>query len=329
MHHKKHHYVPKFYLDYFAAVQPGDTKPMLWVYDKQGDAPRKQSPKGTAAINHLYRTSVPEVASDALEIAFSKHESRVAPILSLWGKPGVIPEIPDMKEVSIFLALLHLRNPKTALWYEAMAETISLERAKAAARDSDLFDKCWEMLVAKETIPANLTKEGLREALLKADEYFTVKFDREYITVSPLQHADCVDDELRKMYWCLCSAPPKYTFITCDSPVVVRFSTGKGVAFGGGFGHPTATITFPISPNVCLYLSRTLNRKAVTLTPEAVKKMNRRMAINAERHVFASEKSAGVEKLVEKYSITRSLPRIDSKELIESFRSRGKIKSGA
>ena len=143
-----------------------------------------------------------------------------------------------MKEVSIFLALLHLRNPKTALWYEAMAETISLERTKAAARDSDLFDKLWEMLVAKETIPANLTKEGLREKLLKADEYFTVKFDREYITVSPLQHADCVDDELRKMYWCLCSAPPKSTFITCDSPVVVRFSTGKGVAFGGAFRTP-------------------------------------------------------------------------------------------
>ena len=171
-------------------------------------------------------------------------------------------------------------------------------------------------------------QEGLREKLLKADEYFTVKFDREYITVSPLQHADCVDDELRKMYWCLCSAPPKSTFITCDSPVVVRFSTGKGVAFGGGFGHPSATVTFPISPNVCLYLSRTLNRKAITLTPTAVKKLNRRMAINAERNIFASERSAGVEKLVEKYSITRNFPRIDSKEIIKRFRSRGTQASG-
>ena len=119
--------------------------------------------KDTAAINHLFRTSVPGVASDALEIAFSKHESRVAPILTRWGKPGVIPEIPDMKEVSIFLALLHLRNPKTALWYEAMAETISLERTKAAARDSDLFDKLWEMLVAKKPFRPTSPKRASRE----------------------------------------------------------------------------------------------------------------------------------------------------------------------
>jgi hypothetical protein len=38
---RKHHYIPRFYLDGFASRQP---KPRLWVYEKGRDA-RKSTPK--------------------------------------------------------------------------------------------------------------------------------------------------------------------------------------------------------------------------------------------------------------------------------------------
>ncbi|ULA62070.1 MAG: hypothetical protein LZF60_420004 [Nitrospira sp.] len=295
---------------------------MLWVYSKDGAAPRKQSPKDTAAINHLYTTSAPGLAPDALEIAFGKQEGLVAPILAMWGERGAVPGIHNFNEISYFLALLHLRNPKTARWYERMAEVLSLERTKVLAEDTGKFDEFWEWLRTKEEIPPLLTKEILREKLLNADEHFTVKFDQKYITFSPLHYAECVREELLKMYWCLCTGPQNFAFITCDAPVVVRFRGKKGVGYGGGFGHPTATVVFPVSPNVCLYMSRNFKGKAIHVTAEFVKKMNRRMAFNAERNVYASERSAGIEKLVEKYSFTQSLPRIDAKEIKESFRNR-------
>jgi hypothetical protein len=86
---------------------------MLWVYDKEENVPHKRSPKNTAAINDLYKVSVPGLSRNALEIAFSNQESLVSPILSKWREPGAIPEIPEIREVAYFVALLYLRNPKT------------------------------------------------------------------------------------------------------------------------------------------------------------------------------------------------------------------------
>jgi hypothetical protein len=323
MSYKKNHYVPQFYLRHFSVLHAGDRKPLLWVYDKEDNEPRKQSPNDTAAINDLYKTSVPGLTSNALELAFGKQENIVSRILCKWKEPGAIPQIPEIRDVAYFLALLYLRNPKTAKWYETMSELVSVQRAKRVASDSDLFDKLWQTLVEKGVdIPPNLTKEQVREILLNFDDNFTVKIDPKYATFSPLGHADTIFDELKKFYWCLCTAPPGWNFITSDSPVVVRFRKGDGVAFGGGFGHPTAQVTFPISPRVCLYLSRTFRFKTVSVNSTVLKNVNRRTAINAERYVFASQLSEGIEKLIKKYSFTRKQPRLDKAEMIENIKIR-------
>jgi hypothetical protein len=322
MKYKNNHFVPEFYLKSFSVIHRGDRTPKLWAYDKESEEPRKQSPKNTANINNLYTVSAPGVASTDLEIAFGKQESGVAPILAKWQKPGARPEVDEISEVAYFLALLHLRNPKSAKFFEAMAEVIGAERAKAIASDDVRFDKFWQWFLAKETEPPRITKEHFRKLAFNFDENFTIKFDTKYTTLSPLAYADAINNELKKMCWCLCSAPKERNFITSDFPVVVRFGKGKNFAFGGGFGHPTAQVTFPISPKVCLYLSRTYRRKAVLVDSSFVKEANRRMVINAERYIFASQLSEGIEKLVKKYSYTRQLPRLDKAEVIENMRKR-------
>lgn len=323
MNYKKNHYVPEFYLRSFAIIHAGDRNPMLWVYDKEGKKPHKQSPKDTAAINDLYKASHSGLPPEALEVAFSKQESFVSPILSKWQEPEAIPKIAEVKDVAYFLALLYLRNPKTAKFFGAISETLLVERAKALAHNSAQFDKFWETLIAKGTTPLKgLTKEQFRKMVLKFDDHFIVKINSNYATFSPLAHADPVCNELTKMYWCLCSAPKDWDFITSDSPIVVRFRKGDGIAFGGGFGHPTAQVTFPISPRVCLYLSRNNWWKAVNVTPTFVKNANRRTAFNAERYIFASRMNDGIEKLVKKNAGTRHLPRIDKEEVIDNIRKR-------
>jgi hypothetical protein len=324
MKYKKNHYIPEFYLKSFSVVHAGDRNPMLLVYDKEAKPPRKQSPKDTAAINDLYLVSTPGVHLTDLEKSFGKQESIVAPLLAKWQKPSELPKIDDIREVAYFLALLHLRNPKTAKWFAAVSEVVSAEMAKAMANDDVRFNKFWQWFLAKESEPPRITKEQFRKLALNFDENFTVKVDAKYATLSPLAHADAVCNELKKMYWCLCFAPKEWDFITSDSPVVVRFRKGNGVAFGGGFGHPTAQVTFPISPRVCLYLSRNHRWKSVSVSSTFVKNANRRTAINAERYVFASQGSEGIEKLVKKYSFTRKQPRLDKDEMIENMRHRAK-----
>ena len=322
MKYRKNHYIPEFHLKSFSVVHAGNRNPMLWVYDKEPTEPRKQSARNTAVINDLYLMSAPGVSSTDLETSFGKQESIVAPLLAKWQKPSELPKIDDIREVAYFLALLHLRNPKTAKWVEAVSEVVSAEKAKAIANDDVMFDKFWQLFLAKEFEPPRITKEQFRKLALNFDENFTVKIDAKYATLSPLAHADAVCNELKKMYWCLCSAPKEWDFITSDSPIVVRFKKGKGFGFGGGFGHPTAQVTFPISPRVCLLLSRNFKWKAFAVNSSFVKDANQRMAINADRYVFASRLSEGTEKLTKKYSYTREMPRLDKAEVIEGMRKR-------
>jgi hypothetical protein len=108
---------------------------MLWVYDKDSNEPRQQSPKDTAAINDLYRISHDETMSPhALENSFGKQEGEVAPILAGWRKRGAAPHIKEIPEVAYFIALLHLRNLKAAKFFEAMSEIMRIEKVKSIAR---------------------------------------------------------------------------------------------------------------------------------------------------------------------------------------------------
>jgi len=161
MKYKKNHYVPEFYSRYFSAVYTGDRRALLCVYDKERNKPRKQSPKDTAAINDLYKISVPGLPSNAVETTFSDQENLVSPILSMWREPGAIPKIPEIKEVAYFLALLHLRNLKTAKWVEALAQLMLQERAKALARNSVQFTKFWETLVGEKRPPTGTHQRAI------------------------------------------------------------------------------------------------------------------------------------------------------------------------
>ena len=324
MKYKRNHYVPEFYLSKFSLIPAGKRKAQLWVYDKEEIAPHEQSPRDTAVINDLYKIFTPDFPSNALELAFGDQENTISPILTRWTKKGAVPTIDEANEVAYFLALLHLRNPKTASWYEAVAELVAVEKAKAFAQDSVQFDKFWETLMKEGSISSKLTKEKFREMTKNFDKHFVIKFDHQYITLSPLKYADDIFNELRKMHYCLCSAPDGWSFITSDSPVVISFPKEGGLAFGGGFGHPKAQVRFPISPQVCLYLSRNFRNKTSKVNTDFVKDANRRMAINAERFIFASFRSDGIEKLVKKHAFTRHQPRLDKDEMIENMINRTK-----
>jgi len=83
---KRQHYVPSFYLDFFAS---GDGT--FWVYDKEGDLPRKQTAINTAVESFFYSVDTPEgEKNNYIEEELSKIESTARPILALSKKwvPG-------------------------------------------------------------------------------------------------------------------------------------------------------------------------------------------------------------------------------------------------
>ncbi len=60
---KRQHTVPSFYLRNFLAK--GEST--LWVYDKKGEDPRRQSPKDSAVITDFYTFETPDGEKENLE----------------------------------------------------------------------------------------------------------------------------------------------------------------------------------------------------------------------------------------------------------------------
>ncbi len=51
---KRHHYVPQCHLDLFAKQSQNGKKAGFYVYDKDQEEPRWQTPTNTTVIGHLY-----------------------------------------------------------------------------------------------------------------------------------------------------------------------------------------------------------------------------------------------------------------------------------
>ena len=96
--------------------------------------PRKQSPRHTAAIKDLYYV----VRRSSCE------ESLVSTILAKWHLPNAQPTISEIPVIPYFLALLYLRNPKTANFFDALGRLVAAESTKALAHDEMKFNKLWE-----------------------------------------------------------------------------------------------------------------------------------------------------------------------------------------
>ena len=108
---KRHHYVPQFYLRYFAS-DAGQKTPTFWVYDKAGGEPRQQPPVNTAVEGHFYSFETEEGRDDRIEEALARLEAAAKPILDHWLSAGVRPEREEISEIGGFLAFMHTRVPR-------------------------------------------------------------------------------------------------------------------------------------------------------------------------------------------------------------------------
>lgn len=88
-------------------------------------------------------------------------------------------------------------------------------------------------------------------------------------------------EAIRNMKWRFFVAEKGLSYLTCDNPVFFFPEIGMG--------NPGSEISFPVSSDVTLWLSWTVDRKeGYYPVPQSVlKEMNRRVVSNATRYVFS------------------------------------------
>jgi hypothetical protein len=236
---KKHHYVPRWYLEKFT-----DSEGYLHVYDKGAGKWRRQRPKEVMAINQYYKqTWVPKgIDPNIFEIGLGQQtepDGKNALELMLSNPQALTDE--HSAAILVYLELQRIRVPRQA------------EQAKS------LLQKTILSLAPQEAV----------EAILKGDVKLEIKdsFRIEFIRMA----VGLFHPWFARMKWRVIEAGDGSSFVTTDSPVTF-FNRAFDPPAEPGIGLAGTIVLFPLSSKYLLtmehpeYLKRGMS--PLTLLPE-------------------------------------------------------------
>ena len=320
---KRNHYLPQFYLSNF--VQNSE-KGVFWVYYKNEEEPRPQTPVNTGIEKHLYNVKRSDGSvDDSIEKELlSLIDGEAAPIIKKLIDTKARLEHDDIFNIALFLSFMETRVPKSIQASREIGEATSIYMLKDLANHPDDIQKLLNEARQESIIEGDMTVDIFQNLLNDLENRYKISFDRKYATGASLSSSVAIFQQLINMNWCLCRAPSNTYFITSDYPLVCFVLNDDGSAkFGGGFGLPNAEVTFPLSPTKCLYLDRKHRHRYKAISKTNLQEINKRTAWAAERFIISHIRSKYVRRLNEWSSESRKLPIIDKKQLFKEFRKKG------
>lgn len=322
---KRHHYVPKFYLEYFFA----DGQKTVQVYDKHhGGEPRPQQPINTCVIGHYYSFLNSNGERETLEEEFSQLEGQTKTIFDRWQEPKAVPDDQDKETVAKFLALLSTRGPK-AVRFAMQLEIASLvESCRELAESPEKAKGLWQRHVEAKDKTDTLSYEQFQAFLSNPKQEFSIVESNEKFPLAiSLLTTDNILPYLLDRQWFLCVAPAGAFFVTSDTPVSVFEPTNNRAWHYGGFGLKEAVVAFPISPKICLVMSQNGAKGRGAVSEEFVAKMNMTTINLAERFVISPSSTETIKNLVENCSAMPEMKDEDFHRLQELRRLAARMKT--
>lgn len=321
---RRNHYIPKFYQNLF--IEKGDGE-YIWVYDKDGNAPRPQRSINTGVEVDLYIVPGDNgVPSDFLEQeVFQKLDGgSIGPIFKRWLQPHHRPEQSEIRDVALFLAYMHIRVPRNLDFINQLGVAALKMGLRALANNPSDLERQWRVFKESSGDPSIHQLDDMKAILEKPDEYIKVSMNPKYALAFSIKMTELFHETFVDLEWSLCDAPSGSFFITCDSPVVSFAPLPGGQAqFGGNLVSPALEVSFPVNPEVCVFMSRTKHQERWRAGKVFVHEINRRTAHMAERFIYSHVKSHVVEELTRQAAFTRSIPKIDEVKIRHETRSQG------
>jgi hypothetical protein len=237
---KHQHWVPQFYLAYFATPETRDTdKPLIWIFSKNpidGDE-KLTSVRNVCGKRYLYS---PRMRNGERTWELDDKLTNLESLLSqLW--PPLATDFVDLadesmrKAIALFIAVMHFRHPairkdiaeihkQLVGFYEAsllrVGETPKAESVEVQGKVYELDTTDWDNY-------KNWTQDD---------------YDRAFAEFVQSEVQDMAEHLLRKRWSVVFSEAD--TFITTDKPVVLQHQTRKRF----GFATAGTIVTFPLSP---------------------------------------------------------------------------------
>lgn len=262
---RRAHFIPRAYLRGFLC---DEKKEKTYAFNSKSELITRTKIDAICTKNFLYRTQDANGSdSDDIEEALSQIEDKYAGWLNKVRSKKPLANS-DVADLAIFIALQHLRVPRSFDFTNDMASKTAEEMLKAEIAKLLKNKKRREELMheLRESNPARFEK------LLKEDSTFTGRLTRKNVETmisrtrldfdlgqnniirNMFESTEFVANMILERGWNFVFAPVGSEFITSDMPVYVAKLLPNGVLhFGyGGFGQPDADVVFPLAKDVCL-----------------------------------------------------------------------------
>lgn len=303
---KKHHYIPKFYLEGF--VDPHN-KPYIWVYEKGNPTIRKATSLNIAVQKYYYAFPTPEGEkdSDTIENALAAIEGEVAPVFQKIKAQKNLEE-KEKYWLAMFLALMMTRVPNFRENVERATSEVMKKTNKILASNPEHFESFIRRFEEKTGEKIKVPLDDLRKFCL-SDEYEIVTKPHFSLEIFLSLFEDFAPIFF-KMNWRFLIATDDFKFATCDNPLCYVDPTHDPKSwYGFGLGNKNIEVTFPISKDLAFLGTWTKKDGYTQSTNNLVKSVNHRTCLNASRFVYASQKSGGLNRVVQRYK--DSAPRLE------------------
>ena len=284
---KRHHYLPQFYLKNFCK------NGFLWVYDRENNKYRQQTPINTAVKKKYYTTTGSDGKShNKIEAVLANIEDRTKHIIEKIDRKKSI-DLEDKCILSIFIAFLYGRVPEFEMEINELTEKFLKWYNKLAIPN----EKQAEIIIkqfAETKDQENLSPKKLLDFVRNED--YRIKVPREHSLRSMYFLANEFPLIFIQMDWQFWYSSKNSSFITSDKPFVVSRPQNYNGPYG--IGTKGAKKLIPLNPKVCLVMcdkgESLINRQ---LSSKNVSDVNGFITLECDRFLISKEKSL-LERLV-------------------------------
>jgi len=298
---KRHHLIPKFYLERFTAERSQPTsRAVLWQYDRERDNPVIVQPNDATVRTHFY-TITDRVGNrtDEFEKLLQKLEDESAPvirrILSKEGKP-------QGKDAEVFAAFVASTFLRTAYFRERLntcVETFLNDWIKDFASDENEFNAKYLAYESERQGKLDIPASELRQQMLTGKHQISANKSLSFWMFT--SHVEKLAGLILQMRWAFLSSTTAQEFLTSDNPVVVLNPNHPVTPWHAGLAQKDAEVTLPLSSRMS-FIATWSGPVGFLLGPSSsVRNINKRTACAALRFVFSPFRGGFILEWFKKY----------------------------
>ncbi len=279
---KRHHYIPRFYLNGFTQEDGS-----LWMFDLKMGKKSKVHPKNVAWQKDFYRVKVATGEEDIFEKEFAKIEKDSAEVIKRVVSEKVLPTTDSEDYIILmkFIALLRVRTPKP--WEASDKFTKEVLRTMIAVMTQS--EEIWEAQkrsLQREGVDVSSLTRGQMQEVADEDKYEIEVPKEEYLSTL-FDQLNVLIPVLAKRNWSLVFPYNKnYNFICSDFPVVINWTVPMPPIRKPGFGLANTCVLVPLAKQMLMIGSFELPRLTFRVLPSFVALVNRLIANAADRFLF-------------------------------------------